>query len=161
MNVGRALSSVEELFLHTGKGVAQRSAPEIGAFSRVSTPFPSIPPNKVSNTGRFRRVERCIHRHVRSGEFWFVGRRDGRVKWQRLLTYDLNVARTTVAMLGCNAPSCSGRRTTPRTRFLNPMPHGRPSPMPLFFDLSWQCRDYALEKVVGSPICFRYLSSSK
>ena len=98
---GCALSSVEEHFLHT-QGSPERSAPEIDAFSEVSTPFPSIPPNKVSNTGRFRRVERCIHRHVRSGELWFVGRRDGRVKWQRLRTYDLNVARTTVAMLGSN-----------------------------------------------------------
>jgi len=48
---------------------------------------------------RFRRVERCLHRHVRSGELWFVGRQGGKVIWRRLRTHDLHVARTTVAML--------------------------------------------------------------
>jgi len=53
----------------------------------------------VSNTARFQRVDRRIHRHIRSGELWFVGRRAGRVIWQRLRTPDLLVARATVAMM--------------------------------------------------------------
>jgi len=81
---------------------SNRSAPEIGAFSRVSTFQSNVSSNKVPNAGRFRRVERCIHRHVRSGELWFVGRQAGRVIWRRLLTPDLRVARATLAMLGSN-----------------------------------------------------------
>jgi integrase len=53
----------------------------------------------VSNSGRFRRVERGLQRHVRTGELWFVGRLGGKVVWRRLRTPDLHVARTTVAML--------------------------------------------------------------
>ena len=90
-----------EHFLDT-QGNSERSAPVIDAFSRVSTLQSNIPPNKVPNTGRFRRVERCLHRHVRSGELWFVGRQGGKVIWRRLRTHDLHVARTTVAMLETN-----------------------------------------------------------
>ena len=93
-----AVSSVVEHFLDT-QGNSERSAPVIDAFSRVSTLQSNIPPNKVPNTGRFRRVERCLHRHVRSGELWFVGRQGGKVIWRRLRTHDLHVARVTVAML--------------------------------------------------------------
>ena len=57
----------------------------------------------MPNTGRFRRVERCIHRHVRSGELWFVGRQGAKVIWRRLRTPDLHVARATVAMLDSKA----------------------------------------------------------
>jgi hypothetical protein len=56
----------------------------------------------VPNTGRFRRVDRCIQRHVRSGELWFVGQQRGKVTWRRLRTHDLKVARSTVAMLDSN-----------------------------------------------------------
>jgi site-specific recombinase XerD len=56
----------------------------------------------VPNTGRFRRVERGLHRHVRSGELWFVGRQGGKVVWRRLRTHELRVARATVAMLDSN-----------------------------------------------------------
>jgi len=44
-------------------------------------------------------VERTLQRNVRTGELWFVGRRDGKVVWQRLRTPDLLVARATVAMM--------------------------------------------------------------
>jgi len=88
---------VVEHFLDT-ECRSQRSAPVIGGFSRGSTLQSNIPPNKVPNTGRFRRVERCLHRHVRSGELWFVGRQGGKVIWRRLRTHDLHVARVTVAM---------------------------------------------------------------
>jgi hypothetical protein len=44
-------------------------------------------------------VDRGIQRHVRTGELWFVGRRGGRVIWQRLQTQDLSAARVTVAMI--------------------------------------------------------------
>ena len=87
-----------EHFLDT-KGISERSAPVFGAFSRVSTLRPNIPPNKVPNTGRFRRVERCLQRHVRSGELWFVGRQGGKVLWRRLRTHDLHVARAKAAMI--------------------------------------------------------------
>ena len=56
----------------------------------------------MSNTGRFRRVERCLHRHVRSGELWFVGRQGGKVIWRRLRTHDLHVARAKAAMIDSN-----------------------------------------------------------
>ncbi len=93
-----AVSSVVEHYLDT-VSAPERNAPQIDAFTRVS-PLPvNIPPNKLPNTPRFRRVERALHRHVRSGELWFVGRRGGRVVWQRLRTGDLNVARATVAMM--------------------------------------------------------------
>ena len=95
---GRIFVLVGEHVVDT-QGEAERSAPIIDAFSRVSTLQANIPPNKVSTTGRFRRVDRCIRRHVRSGELWFVGRQGGKVRWRRLRTYDLHVARTTVAML--------------------------------------------------------------
>ena len=89
---------MEEHFLHT-EANSISSAPDFSAFSRVSTLRPNIPPNKVPNTGRFRRVERCLHRHVRSGELWFVGRQGGRVIWRRLRTHDLHVARAKAAMI--------------------------------------------------------------
>ena len=93
-----AVSSVVEHYLDTVI-CPERNAPQIDAFSR-GLPLPAnIPPNKVSNTRRFQRVERALHRHVRSGELWFVGRRGGKVIWQRLRTGDLNVARATVAMM--------------------------------------------------------------
>ena len=56
----------------------------------------------MPNTGRFRRVERCLHRHVRSGELWFVGRQGGKVIWRRLRTHDLHVARAKAAMIDPN-----------------------------------------------------------
>ena len=56
--------------------------------------------NKVSNTRRFRRVERGIQRNVRTGVLWFVGRQGGKVIWKRLGTPDLRVARSTVAKSG-------------------------------------------------------------
>jgi integrase len=93
-----AVSSVVEHFLDTQES-SERSAPIIGAFSTVSNLQAEVPPNKVSNNGRFCRVETCIHRHIRSGELWFVGRQSGKVVWQRLRTHDLNAARASVAML--------------------------------------------------------------
>src|ERR1700722_1597103 len=97
-----ALSSVVEHYLHTVES-AERNAPVIDAVSRVFSPRANILSNKVSNTRRFRRVERGIQRHVRTGELWFVGRHGGKVIWQRLGTLDLRVARSTVAMLGSNS----------------------------------------------------------
>jgi integrase len=72
--------------------------PTLSSDCRAAAQF-NIPPNKVSNTGRFRRVERCLHRHVRSGELWFVGRQGGKVIWRRLRTHDLPVARAKAAMI--------------------------------------------------------------
>ena len=88
-----------EHYLHTVEG-AERNAPVIDVVSCVSSPRANILSNKVSNTRRFRRVERGIQRHVRSGELWFVGRQGGKVIWKRLGTLDLRVARSTVVMLG-------------------------------------------------------------
>ena len=93
-----AVSSVVEHYLDT-VSCPERNAPRIGAFSRDFPPRSNKPPNKVPNTPRFQRVERALHRHVRSGELWFVGRRGGRVIWLRLRTPDLLVARATVAMM--------------------------------------------------------------
>ena len=56
----------------------------------------------MPNTPRFLRVERGLQRHVRTGELWFVGRRGGKVVWQRLGTPNLRVARATVAMIESN-----------------------------------------------------------
>jgi len=98
---GRAVSSVVEHILHTDYG-SRRNAPINDAFSRIHPPLSNTPPNKVPNTGRFRRVDRCIHRHVHSGELWFVGRRGGKVVWQRLRTPELAVARAKVAMMDSN-----------------------------------------------------------
>ena len=56
----------------------------------------------MPNTGRFRRVERCLHRHVRAGELGFVGRQGGKVIWRRLRTHDLHVARAKAAMIDSN-----------------------------------------------------------
>ena len=53
-----------EHFLDT-QGNSERSAPVIDAFSRIHPLRSDTVPNKVSNTGRFRRVEKCIHRHIR------------------------------------------------------------------------------------------------
>jgi site-specific recombinase XerD len=95
---GCALSSVVEHYLHTTP-MAARNAPEFGAFSHGYPSSSNKPSNKVPNTRRFRRVERALHRHVRTGELWFVGRRGGKVVWHRLRTCDLHFARATVAML--------------------------------------------------------------
>jgi hypothetical protein len=92
-----AVSSVVEHFLDT-QGNSERSAPVIDAFSRIHPVRSDILPNKMSNSGRFRRIERGLHRHVRNGELWFVGRQGGKVVWRRLRTHDLQVARATVAM---------------------------------------------------------------
>ncbi len=78
---------------------SERNALEFGAFSHGFPLRSNKPSNKVPNTPRFRRVERALHRHVRTGELWFVGRHSGKVVWQRLRTHDLHVARATVAML--------------------------------------------------------------
>ena len=90
-----------EHFLDT-QGSSERSAPVIGAFSRGSTHESNISPNKVPNTGRFRRIARCLHSHIRSGELWFVGRLGGKVIWRRLRTHDLHVARAKAAMIDSN-----------------------------------------------------------
>src|SRR6266852_3999990 len=89
---GCAVSSVVEHFLDT-QGNTERSAPVIDAVSHIHPLQSDILPNKVSNSGRFRRVERGLHRHIRSGELWFVGRLGGKVIWRRLRTPDLHVAR--------------------------------------------------------------------
>jgi hypothetical protein len=96
-----ALSSVVEHYLHTTP-LATRNAPQIDEVSRVFHPTANILSNKVSNTPRFQRVERGLQRHVRTGELWFVGRRCGKVVWQRLGTPVLRVARATVAMIESN-----------------------------------------------------------
>src|SRR4051812_45259882 len=51
---------------------------------------------------RFWRVERCLQRHIRSGELWFVGRQGGRVVSRRLRTADLQTARAAIAMFNSN-----------------------------------------------------------
>ncbi len=71
--------------------------PTLSSLCRAAAQF-----NKVPNSGRFRRVDRCLHRHVRSGELWFVGRQGGKAIWRRLRTHDLLVARATVAMFDAN-----------------------------------------------------------
>jgi len=95
---GCAVSSVVEHYLDTAP-LAQRNALQIDDISRNSTARTNILSNKVSNTSRFRRVDRCIQRLVRTGELWFVGRRGSKVVWQRLRTQNLRVARATVAMI--------------------------------------------------------------
>ena len=90
-----------EHYLHTTP-LATRNAPQIDEVSRVFHPTANILSNKVSNTPRFQRVERGLQRHVRTGELWFVGRRCGKVVWQRLGTPVLRVARATVAMIESN-----------------------------------------------------------
>jgi hypothetical protein len=88
---------VVEHYLHTADD-SKRNAPEIDVFSQNLTTPSTNSPNKAPNIPRFRRVERWLHRHIRSGELWFVGRRGGRVVWRRLRTPDLHSARATVAM---------------------------------------------------------------
>ena len=98
---------MEEHFLHT-EANPERSAPQIDTFLRVPTPLFQTPPNKVSNSGRFRRVDRCIHRHIRSGELWFVGRQLGKVVWRRLRTPDLRLGRLAAAMIGSDQDGING-----------------------------------------------------
>ena len=97
----RAVSSVVEHYLDTEE-CTESNVPKIEALSSGFSRPSNISPNKVPNTPRFRRVERSIHRHVRSGELWFVGRRGGRVIWERLRTQNLWAARAKVVMQGSN-----------------------------------------------------------
>ena len=96
-----AVSSVVEHYLDTAL-LKTRNAPSLNAFSHGHPSRANISSNKVPNTSRFRRVERGLQRHLRTGELWFVGRRCGRVVWQRLGTQQLRCARALMAMLDSN-----------------------------------------------------------
>ena len=78
------------------------NAPQIDGVFRFFPPHANILSNKVPNTPRFRRVERGLQRHVRTGELWFVGRHYGKVIWQRLGTQNLRAARAAIAMMDSN-----------------------------------------------------------
>src|SRR5690242_20171542 len=102
-----AVSSVVEHFLDTEENTS-RSAPEIDAISRVFANSSNVSPNKVPNGGRFVRVDRCLHRQLRTGELWFVGRHLGKVLWKRLRTPDLRLGRLAAAMIGSNLTGVNG-----------------------------------------------------
>ena len=99
--IRRAVSSVVEHFPDTPSAAPEECVSNT-RFSGDRKPLKgcasNVAPNKLSNSPRFVRLDTTLWRSTGTGELWFIGRVDGRVRWKPLGTADRRIGRIRAAM---------------------------------------------------------------